>query len=66
MFQRTLVPPPSNFTLKTEAAGPPKCWYPTTSLHNVTTQNTTWIFNAMETSNLAFLYGFMVENRMNR
>jgi len=30
-------------------------WYPTTTLHSITTQNTsTWIFTALKASNLAF------------
>jgi hypothetical protein len=33
-FQRTLLPPSS------VQPDPPKCWYPTTSLHSVTMQKT--------------------------
>jgi len=38
---------------KMEAAGPPKHWYPTTSLCSATTQTMTSTFITMKTSNLA-------------
>jgi len=35
--------------------GPLKLWYPTTTLHDITTQKTTtWIFTAMKISTLIF------------
>jgi hypothetical protein len=37
--------------------GTPKRWYPTTALHGVKTQKvSTWIFTAVKTSNLSFVF----------
>jgi len=37
--------------------GPSKHWYPTTTLHGVTTQKTSpWIFTVMKTSNFTSLH----------
>jgi len=45
------------FTLRIEAVGPPKQWYPTTPPHGVTTQKTTCIFITVKISNLTFIFG---------
>jgi len=50
-FRRTLLPPSSWWRWQHDC---PELWYPTTSLHGVTTQKTTtWILIPMQISSLA-------------
>jgi hypothetical protein len=57
MFLRNVGILPQHYTASQPRGwrqyGPPKRWYPTTTLHGVTTQKTSiWIFTSVKTSNL--------------